>query len=447
MGIPTGDIVSITSDTYRTKGNHLISIAIRIADKDGVFDGAYSFTIKSVDSFKISFDEAEDAKEINDLYVNVGSFGFTFYDRLSGGQSFLEMLPALEFDDLVEIRFTYDNSTDCFLCQSGDFEHNRVERTVKCKAYSPLKYGSQYNATQISPYDPDDLSTPVEYDNGTSVDNYTFITYRDLVRAVMRTINPDVIRIQSRYELVKADLSPSVFQATDEALGYGYVLQSNGNLILENGGNFVVDQYNTARARMTEGAIAEGAIFGNLFGEAFYVRRDFGNDQDDVQQAEYVTSLNSSDFEDFRPIINPPDVGEISLSIQGTSALSEEVIRDTSDVKINVTIPEYGIDCNLIARSPTGSGVDLEEESDGGEIPYQTVTDNALAIYKKALSAVDSVQWEGVILGCRNLKPYQFMSLATDVSPLLNVDNNELRPKELDYRFEEDKIYFTAYSI
>lgn len=430
MSLPSGDTITITYNTSTLRGNKDFQITMTIQDVTGGTDIATSFnmTLSDIGSYEFTPDIVEDSDNVEDFYINIPSFEFSFWSDLNGDKEFGGILDQLTFQNLVEIEVTYNGATDTFLCQKGDFEYDRLNREVTCKCYSPLKYGTLTATTQISAFNLTPYETAVVYlpdgQAGSSYD-YDFVTYYDTILAYLDTFGSASAVIKSSYSQRKADVEN--FENAN-----GFVTNTNGQTTLEGSSNeFYIDSFKTARDRILEGAIGEAALVGNGFGEAFYVRRDDTSD---------TVNIDASELEELNIQFFSSPVKSIFVG-NGEISASETIIPDNPQT-VTVTVPNFSI---LAAFSAISTEIEIGEG--GGEIGFQTVYDNALEIYKKVLGVSDSIKFSGTILGASKVKPHQTITLDTAISEFVTADNNQLRFSSLKYNLKEDKIEFEGYSI
>lgn len=430
MSLPSGDTITITSNTSTLRGNKSFQVVMTIQDVTGGTDIASSFnmTISDIGNYEFTPDVVEDSDDVTDFYINIPSFEFSFWSDLNNDKEFGGILDQMTFQDLAEIEVTYDSNTDTFLCQKGDFEYDRLNREVTCKCYSPLKYGTLIATTQVNNFDLTPYEAAVVYlpdGQGGSEFDYNFVTYYDTVLAYLDTFGSSTAVITSSYSQRKADVEN--FENAN-----GFVTNTNGRTDLEGSNTeYYLEDFEVARNRILEGSIGEAALVGNGFGEAFYVRRDDTTD---------TVSIDASELEELNIQFFSSPVKSITVG-NGEVSSSETIIPDNPQT-VNVTIPNFSILASFAAIS-----TEIEITEGGGEIGFQTVYDNALDIYKKVLGVSDSIKFSGTILGASKVKPHQGITLNTAISEFVTADNNQLRFSSLKYNIKEDKIEFEGYSI
>jgi len=463
MGLPDSAIgdVTYTSGTSVLRGNKSFSISMRFADADGNFNNG-SFKVSDIGGYEIDLDAQEDTDDVTEFYINIPSFKFSFFSEMtdnttSSGFDFGNILKSLSFINLCEITITYDGNSDVFLCQKSDFTYNRSKREVECKCYHPLKYSDQFGDIDLSTFSPDDYSEQAYYDDGIVNYEYNILTYRDLIKSYLSSsANSPTLRIQSDFILDQSDLQAILPDGGDDNVDATiFVTNTNSEVDVEGASSqYYIDSIETARKRVIEGALAEGAIVGNMFQEAFYVRRDYKG-----ADADFKTSLNASDFEEFEIDFFTSTVKKITTNIVGNEQIA--TVNVTNPQNITITVPQFGSQGDLQqddADNPYGTpaiklkaiGTDAFP-SGTGEVAASNLSSDALLTYQYVTGSVDTVRWSGTILGVDKLKPYQYAELNTNINEYLTDEvgsaNNKIRFSSLKYDLKEDKIEFEAYSI
>jgi hypothetical protein len=192
--------------------------------------------------------------------------------------------------------------------------------------------------------------------------------------------------------------------------------------------------------------IIESAIIGSLFGENFYVRRDYnGSDTD------YKADITSSDLEDFKIKFNSPNIKSISIlanNIGSSESSTATATVDASATKLmDVNIGLFANSQKLNDTTPQAATVTdprgIYDESDAG----LTLGDDAIAIYKKIFGVGTSTLFSFTVLGTEKIKPYQYVELNTAISDFVDSNNNKIRPSSIEYDLKSNKIKVEAYSI
>lgn len=456
MPLPSGDTITLNSGSITLRGNKTFSISMTLQDEAGGtdFSTSYTMTLSDIGGYEIDIDVPEDDDDVNALFYNVGEYDFSFWSVLGDGTDFGAILEQLTLANLVQIDVTYDGGTDSFLCQKPDFSYNRLKREVRVKAYSPFKYGEQ-----ISTFSTAGLTSPVVYkypagNPDTSQYSYNAITVNAAIGAYLDTFGSGVTkRVQSSF----TDTTLSDNTGTPEGVSC-YVDAENASDVtnVEGVGNaFVLDSFSVARQRILELGLLEGAIVGNLFGEAFYVRRDYNGTGD----ANYYTDITASDLEELNIEFYSSAVKSITMSMDvsrdQTLSPSEypsdqsETIDSNKPQTINVSFP-LPIKQFSFTNGGGDSGEDLIQDpadSEDGEVGLETLLASVKDTYKNVLGAEDSVRVSGVILGVDKIKPYEFAQFNTSINDYITSNNNKIRFSKLTYDFKEDKIEFEGYSI
>lgn len=454
MALPTGDTITLNSGTFTMNGNKGASMSIVLQDNTGGtdFDASYAMTLLDIGNYEVNFDLQDDTDDITKFFYNVTTFTAKFASKLGDGTEFGNILKQLTFTDLIKVSFTYDGSTDIFLCQKGDFEYDIINRTVSFKCYSPFKYFDAITAYDTSSYE---VSTHFNANGG--VITYNLVTFRDLIDVFLDTFNLSSNKVQTNYAYRKADV---------EAVATSGVTLENVKFVVTNSSattghedvqgdsdEFVIDTHDKLRRCILQGGLSEAAVVGMMFGEAFYLRRGYnGSDTD------YYSDIISSDLENFGIKFHSSPVK--TITVQSTSGgLASETINETNPQDITITIPDFVNDSDIVDRTseipspptnleistPAKEWVDTPLETN----PTGTVfyTDEALSTYKKVVGAVELTRFRGTIFGIDKLKPYQYIKLNTSISEFIDVTNQKVRPSKLVYKFKENKIDFEGYSI
>lgn len=454
MALPTGDTITLNSGTFTMNGNKSASMSIVLQDNTGGtdFDASYAMTLLDIGNYEVNFDLQDDTDDITKFFYNVTTFTAKFASRLGDGTEFGNILKQLTFTDLIKVSFTYDSSTDTFLCQKGDFEYDIINRTISFKCYSPFKYFDAITAYDTSSYE---VSTHFNANGG--VITYNLVTFRDLIDVFLDTFNLSSNKVQTNYAYRKADV---------EAVATSGVTLENVKFVVTNSSSttghedvqgdsdeFVIDTHDKLRRCILQGGLSEAAVVGMMFGEAFYLRRGYNG-----SDTNYYSDIISSDLENFGIKFHSSPVK--TITVQSTSGgLASETINETNPQNITITIPDFVNDSDIVDRTseipspptnleintPAKEWVDTPLETN----PTGTVfyTDEALSTYKKVVGAVELTRFRGTIFGIDKLKPYQYIKLNTSISEFIDATNQKVRPSKLVYKFKENKIDFEGYSI
>ena len=436
MGLPSGNIATISSGTSTLRGNKSFSIVMRASYSS---TESYSMKVSSIGEYEFDIDVKEDTDDVTEFFINIPTFEFSFWSDI--GIDFGLILKQLVYNDLVEIAVTYDGDTDYFLCQKSDFEYDRLKREVTCKCYSPLKYGSLLSGSQISTFDTSAVEISATYsddpnpqDPVANLTEYTrIVTFNDLLESYLNTFNSSTVVKQTSYTVTKSEvealtLSDSLVYTREDL---GTTLEGVGSL----SNNFYIDGFEKARKRILEASIAEAAIVGNGFGTAFYVKRSDKSN---------TVNINASDLEEFNIEFFTSPVKTITVGVGDTSA--SQTISEDNPQTIQVDIPSFA---SKVTFTVLGSPETLYAagSSNPAYSPLQAENNQLLDDYIKSLGASDTIRFSGTIFGASKLKPYETITLNTAISDYLNSSNNIIRPSTLKYNLKEDKIEFTGYSL
>ena len=467
MGLPTGDIITLNSGNFTLSGNKTCSLSIVLQDKTGGtnFDSSYGITVLDIGDYEINFDLQDDASDLTKFLYNVNTFSGKFATKLSDTVDFGDILSQLEFSDIIKVSFTYDGNTDLFLCQKNDFEYDFMSRSVSFKCFSPFKF-----VDAIQAYDTSSVQVDAHYGGGDgTIYDYDVVTFRDLIDVYLNTFNTSSIKVQSNFAFRKADITgfSSGESLDDVTFVVLNALTGNDASKVQGANNIhVIQNHTQLRTAVLSGGLIESAIVGTMFGEAFYVRRNYSSESD----TNYFSTISSSDLESFNIKFHSSAVKSISVGTNDAATPeASESFNPLNPQTLALTIPnfaatgDFGFADDTPPSIPNPQEITAVSEVGGNgiftDVPMESnpsagvfYTGEALTIYKKILGAVDSTTFKGTILGITDtngfkLKPYEWIKLDTNISAFVKPSNQKVRPSKLKYRFKENKINFEGYSI
>jgi hypothetical protein len=433
--LPSGNVITVTA-SGTLSGNKSIEVVMKFRDRHTSTTQSLTGTLSDVGSLKLDLDVQEDTDNITDFVYNCAEFSFSMFSTFGDGTSFGPFLNDLLLTDLIQVEVTYDTfNKDVFLALKTDVSYDELQRTFSVKCFTPFKFTNQVTAYTTAASKLISLS----YNDGTAY-SYTGITYRDL--------STSVNKIQSSFTKVAGDITGTSGSASDV---FHMFVQSKGShaslpsLILDTSNKFLVDTFERARSVVLRMGIIESAIIGSLFGENFYVRRDYNTDD------AFEADITSSDLEDFKIKFNSPNIKSISIlanNIGSSDTATATTTVDASATKlmdVNVglfansqKLNDTGVQAATVTN-PRGS----YKESDAG----LTLGDDAIAIYKKIFGVGTSTLFSFTVLGTEKIKPYQHIKLNTSISDFVDSNNNVVRPSSIEYDLKSNKIKVEAYSI
>jgi hypothetical protein len=444
--LPDGNVITITA-SGTLSGNKSIQVVMKLRDRHTSTTQSLTGTLSDVGNLKLDLDVQEDSDNINDFVYNCAEFSFSMFSTFGDGTSFGPFLNDLLLTDLIQVEVTYGGfNKDVFLALKTDVSYDELKRTFAVKCFTPFKFTNQ--VTEYATASSKLIS--LSYNDGT-VYNYTGITCRDLLDSYLKTIgaSTSVNKIQSSFTKTATDVldtsggSSDVFHMFVQSKG---VHSSLPTLILDTTNRFLADTFERARSIILKLGIVESAIIGSLFGENFYVRRDYnGSDTD------YKADITSSDLEDFKIKFNSPNIKSISILANNIGSSESSTAIATVDVSatklMDVNIGLFANTQKLNDTTPQAATVTdprgLYDESDAG----LTLGDNAIAIYKKIFGVGTSTLFSFTVLGTEKIKPYQYIELDTAISDFVDSNNNKIRPSSIEYDLKSNKIKVEAYSI
>lgn len=450
--LPDGNVITVTA-SGTLSGNKSIQVVMKFRDRHTSTTQSLAGTLADVGSLKLDLDVQEDTDNVTDFVYNCSEFSFSMFSTFGDGTSFGPFLHDLLLTDLILVEVTYDTfNKDVFLALKTDVSYDELQRRFAVKCFTPFKFTNQ--VTEYATAGSKLIS--LSYNDGTPY-SYTGITCRDLLDSYLKTIgaSTSVNKIQSSFTKTATDVLGTSGGSSDV---FHMFVQSKGGhsslptLILDTGDRFLADTFERARSIILKLGIVESAIIGSLFGENFYVRRDYnGSDTD------YKANIALSDLEDFKIKFNSPNIKSISILANNIGSSTPSTATTTVDAsatklmdvnvglfansqKLNDTTPQAAT-----VTDPRGS----YNESDAG----LTLGNKALDIYKRIFGVGTSTLFSFTVLGTEKIKPYQYIELNTSISDFVVADsisikgNNKIRPSSIEYDLKSNKIKVEAYSI
>lgn len=457
--LPTVNVVTVTSSATLS-GNKDVEIVMKFRDRtSSPSTQSLTGTLSNIGNVRIEIDEQEDTDELTDFVYNVAEFSFSMFSTFGDGSSFGVFLNALTFNDLIQIELKYDDTgsgslpsnPDIFLAKKLDVSYNELKREFSIKGFSAMKF-----VNAITPYNPDNDEVTLNFGS----DTYKGVTAKDLIKNYINTLSASTTaKIQSSFTKVKSDA---------DGLGNGvtgvfhmFVTDINGTLILTDstisGGlnQFAATTLEQARSAALKLGVIESAIIGSLFGENFYVRRDYTG-----SASGYSSTITGSDLEELKIKFFGANIQKITLSGNniGTSDTTSllSTIDGTATKTLDLAIGAFANTQTLTGNDSFPINVDVSnpsgryrESTSGNQLGASlNIGSDAMDIYKKVLAATNTVKFEFVVLGTEKLKPYYYATLDHTMSDfIVQNGNDKVRPSSLEYDLKNNKIRVEAYSI
>ena len=360
MGLPTGDIITLNSGNFTLSGNKTCSLSIVLQDKTGGtnFDSSYGITVLDVGDYEVNFDLQDDASDLTKFLYNVNTFSGKFVTKLSNTVDFGDILLQLEFSDIIKVSFTYDGNTDLFLCQKNDFEYDFMSRSVSFKCFSPFKF-----VDAIQGYNTSSVKVDAHYGGGDgTIYDYDVVTFRDLIDVYLNTFNTSSIKVQSNFAFRKTNITgfnsgQSLDDVTFVVLN---ALTGNDASKVQGANNIhVIQNHTQLRTAVLSGGLIESAIVGTMFGEAFYVRRNYSSESD----ANYFSTISSNDLESFNIKFHSSAVKSISVGTNDAATPeASENFNPLNPQTLALTIPNFAASGNFGFADNTLSSIPNPQE-------------------------------------------------------------------------------------
>jgi len=409
--LDSGDIV-LKSGTFRLK--------MYIKTIVG-FQNSYSLNVESLEGYEVDMD-LEAVGATSDYAINLPEFTFTVRDKISDGtntDNLLELIDNLNVNELIVCEITFGSGADLFYTTKDQAEFSYKDRNLKFKAQHPLKYGQlSYNKTF-------DL-TSVREDASISVVS-------------------DCVQVYNYIEEFLKVLGNSVTPYIDSKLYFNKTSPVNLDHTIAIPLGTVTPSIDASTSIIRSIAISEGAIIGNILGNAYFVNRaSKGNS----------VSMTASDFEDFNVEINHKNIRnfDINLSFNPSAdgIFDSSVFNDQGKNDVDVTFTTqagYYVQWNASNsrwEQPTDD-IDNYLNLTTGIGTNPSRSSYVITAYKKSLGASDDVFISGKINGITTVRPDQYMSMDGSIHPL--VTGKDYRFSYMKFDLVEDSIEFEAYEI
>lgn len=467
--LPETNPITVTS-TATLSGNKSFELSMIFTDKVASTTQSMTGTLMDIGNITIRVDEQEDTDTLTNFLYNTAQFTFTmqsdFVNSSGSKVSFGTYLNKLTFDDLIQIEIKYaisggslPSTPDIFLAKKLDVTYDEIKRVFSVKAFNAMKF-----VNAITAYNPDSDEVTLVYAGNT----YKGLTAKDLIKNYINTLSASTTaRIQSAFTKTKSDVD-ALTTASDTGTFHMFLSDVNNSNIenqtsIRGGTNqFNATTFGFARSAVLRMGVVESAVIGSLFGENFYVRRDYESTSD----TDFFSELDGSDLESLKIKFFGANMKSISISannIGGSDAVAigDDITIDATATKtLAITIGAFANTQTLTGNLDVPQNVDVShpsgryrESASGNQAGAGLLLGTkAYDIYKKVLGAANTVKFEFTVLGTEKLKPYEFAKLTASMSDFLvdgaiGTGNNRVRPSSLEYDLKANKIKVKAYSI
>lgn len=369
-----------TVDTLSTGVQSLASGSTTITLKIPGSGDSYSMDVLTVAKLESDFDIQKETQNVQDFSFNFPYLKFSVNNDITNDSTgvksaLIQLLETMSFSDLMEVTLTRASSTDYFYATKFDFSYDVLKKEVKIEARHPLLFTLPPIGTDAWTYDDQTYQTQLEANrnntnefSGISIPRFKFINLftsgRVNAREGQTTDSPaelgsrPAIRVRDLIDLALQHYSsgntPTIVSALYPDGGFtldkiGSVplgtdittttaeITTSANPILLND-TYAADRTKIPRNEeelkqtMLRAALMEGAYFGHMLGEPFYVCRN-------VKSSAHQVTLTDDDFLEL-------------------SASSKRSLANKFDFGIKIYNREMNvIDDNNDYPSPTGDAI------------------------------------------------------------------------------------------
>lgn len=438
---PSGNFITVDGGT-----DVIASGTLRLRLIFGSTSASYTMNVIDYGAVEVDFNYIEEIGDITEFTINTPSIEFTVLNDLSNSGRLIDLITALNANDIIVVEQTYtpsgsSSATEYYYSTREQCEFDYLDRSVKISAKHPLKYGqigfgktwgTQLSGKKFSVY---------SYDN-TNYDEKTDSFYsRDLIEQYLDAIS---------------DAGTEIYDSSAYSRKFGDTPSENDTDLIFVGPETNADvNFSSATTSVKSLALGEAAILGNVLGYQFYVPRFSKN---------YGVALTSNNFEELEMDVSFKDVRDYTLEvIYGDNNLDAATLQDIettangnpvnefgrNDVTVTYTKMDGVAGCVYEQTALTGNPFFYLYGSGGGYAFPTSFEDNVREAFKKIFrissGGVDAgVAISGKILGIDTLKPYQHFSVSSTDGL---VDGKDFRPAYLKYDLVNDIIEFEAYEF
>lgn len=442
---PTGTTVTIDSG-QNSVSSGTIQIELIMASSS-----SQSLTMDVLDygAIEVDFNYVESVGDVNDFKINVPTFEFTVFDRLSSNASLIEFITDLTTLDIIAVKHTWtpnggSSLSEYYYTTRDQCEYDFLKREVKIKAKHPLKYGlpalgQTWSSSLFSGLFVDaEIGSP-----GLSLTSENAFLPKDFIRLYLQALSGASTLNAYGSQIYTHEASDTPVSGSDYFVFIGGPSE------------FIIDDFNEATTAIKGLALSEAAIVGNILGYTFFIPR-YDNTQrktlfiDDFE--ELGTDISFKDVRNFR-LNNVFDANTYGFGFDTGQLLVNEF--GANDVYINYN---SGINNLVGAQYFEDTTPPINQTAFYYNDPlykYDNLPSGVQALivdaYKKIFrvgqGATDAGAYlSGKILGVETLKPYEhFFVSSNSISSLVN--NKRFRPSYLKYDLVKDVIEFEAYQF
>jgi len=480
MSYELGEDVVITTPS-NTIASGTLSLEMRMPNPSSA---NYTAEIISVDSFEVDFDVQPDFDVNQRFRFNTPKLKFTILDALSGGQSFIGLVSNLDYDQIISIKLTFNSSSDYYYALKKDCKFDFDERKVEIKALYPVAF---FKALEESPTYSSELLPPdksfvintvfsgvlVDFnddatDNTPSPSDLEKTTFvNNFISGILGLIgdNSSSYISSAFFHQSYADFFDGSEQAGDRAMLFDVAAGRN----LSQGENGEIG-YDQAVRYLLDFARSEGAYFGNILGNAFYVCRGLKDNRSGYSVALTADNLLELELKNTNELVGKfelevgffenNDSDEYDIDIVETinaSVRDDDGLILTTKVDFNTVggidldnHPSYssyisGDDFNIDGAD----GFEIENFGEATDHPHsnQAISREQMVFnsYKKALKYDTDFLIKGKVAGVTTLLPHMWIDMGTGIHPL--VDGKDFRLSKVSYNLTDDTVEFEAYEF
>lgn len=328
-----------TVDTISTGVQSLASGATTITLKIPGSGDSYSMDVLTVAKLESDFDIQKETQNVQDFSFNFPYLKFSVNNEIANDSTgvksaLIQLLETMSFSDLMEVTLTRASSTDYFYATKFDFSYDVLRKEVKIEARHPLLFTLPPIGTDAWTYDDQTYQSQLEANrnntnefSGISIPRFKFVNLftsgRVDARQGQTTDSPaelgsrPAIRVRDLIDLALQHYSsgntPTIVSAlypdggftlsklTSQPSGTNIttttaeITTSANPILLDPLDTYAADRTKIPRNEeelkqtMLRAALMEGAYFGHMLGEPFYVCRN-------VKSSTHQVALTDDDF-------------------------------------------------------------------------------------------------------------------------------------------------------
>jgi hypothetical protein len=410
-------LVASTGTIQRSFGNFSAQIEMgsgTIVERD--------MSLKSLPTLTQDFDLQEEVADINEIKINLSDITIKIFDGLSEGESLFSYIQALSLNDTIQIQITTPAGTDYFISSKASCKYDWRARTVELTGQAALRFD-----VEVTGYSIVDKTS-----------NEGWVAPYDLIQKFLST--------QGASPTLK--IIGSYFDTYDVSILNGPPIDDLKYLVFP---DTSVTSYAQAKSAFLRLSVIEAAMIGTMMGYAFYVRRNFNSESN----SDHFASISASNLKNFGVEFNQRSVRNIDYDFRFEDQTGQpvytfsDVINSSGSQDLDVAYISSGyktVQYNDGLQEYVE--VDVTEDSAlevGSPDGITTIGSNAKDSYHNALGIESSYKVDFEIFGITTLKPYQFISFASDIHPTVN--GKKIRPSYLEYDLQNDVVKGEGYII